>query len=68
MLTLTITLEDGQCDNMWDTLSISQTDDKGVLNVVVITRRDLERMSSMHLGVTMSRVLSPSMAEQKDAA
>jgi adenosylcobinamide amidohydrolase len=48
-LTLTIKLEDGLCDNMGDTLSLSQTDDQGTINTVVITRKDLSRMASLYL-------------------
>ena len=50
-LVLTITLEDGHADNLGDTISISQTDSQGVLNVVIITRSDIHRIQSMVLGV-----------------
>ena len=50
MLTLTIKLEDGHCDNLGDTLSISQTDSEGTLNVVIITRSDINRIQTMLTG------------------
>lgn len=53
-LVLTITLEDGHCDNLGDTLSISQTDSQGVNNVVIITRADINRIQSMVMGAPVS--------------
>ena len=42
-----INLEDGHAINMGDTIAISQTDDKGVLNVVIVTRKDIHRIQTM---------------------
>lgn len=56
MLTLTIKLEDGHCDNLGDTLSISQTDSKGDLNVVIITRSDIHRIQSMLVGAPVGPI------------
>ena len=56
MLTLTIKLEDGHCDNLGDTLSISQTDTQGVRNVVIITRADINRIQSMLIGAPVGPI------------